>query len=66
MPRARINSTTVSLTADELEKLEALYRVAWGSSYNPDKTQRKLAKGIDRIKDQQSAARYRAAQREAR
>lgn len=55
MPKARINSTTVSLTYDELDKLDALYRVAWGSTYNPDRTQKKLAKAIDRIKTQQEA-----------
>jgi hypothetical protein len=55
MPKARVNSTTVSLTEDELEKLDALYRVAWGSSYNPDRTQRKIAKALDRIKTQQEA-----------
>jgi hypothetical protein len=27
--------------------------VAWGSSYNPDRTQQKLAKALERIKDQQ-------------
>ena len=53
MAKARKNSTTVSLTEDELVKLDALYRVAWGSSYNPDRTQKKLAKALDRIKTQQ-------------
>jgi hypothetical protein len=53
MPKARINSTAVSLTEDELVKLDALYRVAWGSSYNPDRTQQKLSKALERIKDQQ-------------
>jgi hypothetical protein len=62
MPRARVNSTTVSLTEAELEKLDALYRVAWGSGI-PDKTQRKLAKALKRIKNQQEAAERR---REAR
>lgn len=52
MPKARKNSTTISLTKDELEKLDGLYRLAWGS-YNPDKTQRKLAKALERIDNQQ-------------
>jgi len=52
MSNTRKNSTTVSLTADELVKLDALYRVAWGSSYNPDKTQKKLAKALARIENQ--------------
>ena len=52
MSKARKNSTTVSLTKDELEKLDALYRVAWGSSYHPDRTQLKLAKALDRIDTQ--------------
>lgn len=51
MTTKRKNSTTVSLTEAELEKLESLYRVAWGT-YNPDKTQRKLAKALERIKEQ--------------
>ena len=53
MSKARKNSTTVSLTYDELEKLDALYRVAWGSNYNPDRTQKKLAKALERIENQQ-------------
>ena len=48
MSKARKGSTVVSLTKDELEKLDALYRVAWGSNYNPDKTQLKLAKALER------------------
>jgi hypothetical protein len=56
MAKARKNSTTVSLTEDELVKLDALYRVAWGSSYNPDRTQKKLEKALDRIKTQQEYA----------
>lgn len=60
MPKARINSTVVSLTEDELDKLEALYRVAWGSNYNPDRTQKKLGKALQRIKDQQANAARRA------
>jgi len=56
MPRARVNSTKVSLTAVELEQLSALYNVAWGSSYNPDKTQRKLAKALERVAQQQDRA----------
>lgn len=59
MSKARKNSTTVSLTEDELEKLGALYRVAWGT-YNPDRTQKKLEKALDRIKTQQEAASRRA------
>lgn len=51
MSKARKNSTTVSLTKDELEKLDSLYRLAWGS-YNPDKTQQKLAKALARIDEQ--------------
>lgn len=54
MSKGRKNSTTVSLTEDELDKLDALYRVAWGS-YNPDRTQKKLAKALDRIKTQQQS-----------
>jgi hypothetical protein len=46
--KARKNSTAVSLTRDELEKLDSLYRLAWGS-YSPDKTQQKLAKALARI-----------------
>lgn len=53
MSKARKNSTTVSLTEDELVKLDSLYRVAWGSNYNPDRTQKKLGKALDRIKNQQ-------------
>lgn len=56
MSKARKNSTTVSLTEEELEKLDSLYRVAWGSNYNPDRTQKKLAKALDRIKTQQEYA----------
>jgi hypothetical protein len=56
MAKARKNSTTISLTEAELVKLDALYRVAWGSSYNPDRTQKKLAKALDRIKTQQDYA----------
>lgn len=56
MSKIRVNSTAVSLTEGELEKLEALYRVAWGSSYNPDRTQKKLAKALERIKNQQTTA----------
>jgi hypothetical protein len=52
MSNARKNSTSVSLTEDELVKLDALYRVAWGSSYNPDRTQKKLAKALARIESQ--------------
>ena len=55
MPKARKNSTTVSLTESELEKLDSLYRLAWGS-YNPDRTQVKLAKALKRIKYQQENA----------
>lgn len=61
MPKARVNSTTVSLTEDELIKLDSLYRMAWGSSFNPDRTQKKLAKALDRIETQQEAALNRAA-----
>lgn len=50
----RKQSTAVSLTKDELEKLDALYRVAWGSSYNPDRTQKKLAKALERIEAQEA------------
>lgn len=52
MSKARKNSTTVSLTRSELEKLDALYRVAWGSNFNPDRTQQKLTKALDRIDGQ--------------
>ena len=52
MSKARKGSTVVSLTKDELEKLDALYRVAWGSNYNPDKTQLKLAKALERCNNQ--------------
>lgn len=52
MSNTRKNSTSVSLTKDELVKLDALYRVAWGSSYNPDRTQKKLAKALERIENQ--------------
>jgi len=52
MSNTRKNSTTVSLTKDELVKLDALYRMAWGSSYNPDKTQRKFSKALARIENQ--------------
>lgn len=55
MSKARKNSTTVSLTEDELEKLDSLYRLAWGT-YNPDRTQQKLGKALQRIKDQQANA----------
>jgi hypothetical protein len=55
------NSTSVSLTEDELEKLDALYRVAWGSNYNPDKTQKKLGRALERIKNQQASNREEAA-----
>lgn len=50
---ARINSTTVSLTERELEKLVGLYRISFGSYANPDKTQIKLDKALGRIKAQQ-------------
>lgn len=52
MSKARKNSTSVSLTYAELEKLDSLYRVAWGSNYNPDRTQKKLAKALARIESQ--------------
>lgn len=52
MSGTRKNSTSVSLTKDELVKLDSLYRVAWGSSYNPDRTQKKLAKALERIENQ--------------
>lgn len=55
MPKARVNSTVVSLTEDELKKIESLYRVAWGSSFNPNRTQQKLSKALERIKAQQVA-----------
>lgn len=58
---ARKNSTSVSLTEDELEKLDALYRAAWGSNYNPDKTQKKLGRALERIKNQQASNREEAA-----
>lgn len=35
-------------------KLDALYRVAWGSTYNPDRTQKKLAKALERIETQEA------------
>lgn len=60
MSKARKNSTLVSLTYDELEKLDALYSVAWGSNYNPDRTQKKLAKALERIKNQQQSTERRA------
>lgn len=53
----RINSTTVSLTKDELERLDGLYRISFGSYANPDKTQQKIAKALKRIKHQQEAER---------
>lgn len=59
MPKARVNSTTVSLTEQELERLNDLYRISFGSYYNPDRTQVKLGKALDRIKTQQEAARRR-------
>ncbi len=55
------NSTTVSLTQDELEKLKDLYQISFGSYYNPDKTQKKLDKALGRIASQQEQY----AQREA-
>lgn len=55
MSNTRKNSTTVSLTREELEKLESLYSFAWGSSYNPDKTQVKLAKALERIENQKES-----------
>lgn len=59
MSRRRKQSTAVSLTRDELEKLDSLYRVAWGSNYNPDRTQKKLAKALARIDQQVDAAKRR-------
>lgn len=55
MSTTRKNSTTVSLTKDELVKLETLYRYAWGSSYNPDRTQKKLTKALERIENQKDS-----------
>lgn len=55
MSNTRKNSTSVSLTEDELIKLGSLYRVAWGSSWNPDKTQQKLAKALARIENQKES-----------
>lgn len=55
MSNKRKNSTSVSLTKDELVKLDSLYRVAWGSNFNPDRTQKKLAKALERIENQKES-----------
>lgn len=56
MSKARKNSTAVSLTHQELQRLRDLYQAAWGGYYHPDKTVDKLDKALGRISDQQQYA----------